>query len=130
VALILYYLLWGKYFFKNSPKPLENWDSSVKNGHIKKVTDLDIQTSAIELIGANVSCNYITTPVDKTKSLGIDFPYLVFQVKNLKKFFTFEITVLDDKNIKRKFKACNFKVYFNLKIVKYKNQAQYLLSPT
>jgi hypothetical protein len=89
---------------------LENWDSSVKNGHVKKVVDCDIKSSAIEIIGANVSCNYITTPLDKNKSLGIDMQYLVFQVKNLKKFFTFEIIILDDKNQKKVFKACNFKV--------------------
>jgi hypothetical protein len=93
---------------------LENWDSSVKNGHIKKVTDCDIQSSAIELIGANVSTNYITTPLEKNKSLAIEMQYLVFQVKNLKKFFTFEIIVLDDKNQQKKFKACNFKVFNSL----------------
>ena len=44
-------------------------------------------------------------------------PYLVLLIKNvigllyqLRKFFTFEVTIIDDKNIKRKFKACNFKV--------------------
>jgi hypothetical protein len=102
---------------------MENWDSSVKNGHIKKVTDPDIQSSAIEIIGANVSTNYITTPLDKNKTLAEEMQYLVFQVKNLKKFFTFEITVLDDKNQKKKFKACNFKVkYEPLPIVEYKDK--------
>lgn len=31
-------------------------------------------------------------------------------VKNLKKYFTFEIQVLDDKNVRRRFRASNFQV--------------------
>ena len=35
-------------------------------------------------------------------------PYLTLIIKNLKKFFQFEITALDDQKIKRRFKASNF----------------------
>ena len=35
-------------------KPLENWDFSVRNGHIKRLIDPDIQSPCIEIIGANV----------------------------------------------------------------------------
>jgi hypothetical protein len=31
-------------------------------------------------------------------------------VKNLKKYFTFEVHVLDDKNVRRRFRASNFQV--------------------
>ena len=40
-------------------KPLQNWDFSVKNGHIKRLLDPDIQSPSIEIIGANVDVNYI-----------------------------------------------------------------------
>lgn len=31
-------------------------------------------------------------------------------IKNLKKYFTFEVQVLDDKNMKRRFRASNYQV--------------------
>jgi hypothetical protein len=31
-------------------------------------------------------------------------------IKNLKKYFSFEVTVLDDKGIKRRFRASNYQV--------------------
>ena len=43
-------------------KPLLGWETSVKNGNIKRVTDGYIQSSAIEIIGVNVSNNYICYP--------------------------------------------------------------------
>lgn len=30
------------------------------------------------------------------------------QVKNLKRYFTFEVTILDDKNVRRRFRASNY----------------------
>merc|ERR1711992_190122 len=35
-------------------------------------------------------------------------PYLVMIVKNMKKYFTFEVQVLDDKNVRRRFRASNY----------------------
>merc|ERR1719484_413711 len=55
-------------------------------------------------MGTNVSTNYITCPVDPNKTLGIKLPFLVMILKNLKKYFTFEVMVLDDKNIRRRFR--------------------------
>merc|ERR1719337_606775 len=49
-------------------------------------------------MGTNVSTNYITCPADANKTLGIKLPFLVMILKNLKKYFTFEVMVLDDKN--------------------------------
>ncbi|RCN26240.1 hypothetical protein ANCCAN_28034 [Ancylostoma caninum] len=65
----------------------------VKNGHIKRVTDDEIQSLIIEIIGANVSTSYISCPHDPKKTLGIKLPYFVMVVKNLKKYFTFEVQV-------------------------------------
>ena len=78
-------------------KPLDNWDFSVRNGHIKRLIDPDIQSPCIEIIGANVDLNYIFTPADPKKSLGIS------------------VTIIDDKKIERTFKATNFQTLTRVK---------------
>jgi len=82
--------------------------AQVRNGHIKRITDPDIQSSVLEIMGTNVSTNYITAPADPQKTLGIKLPFLVMIIKNLKKYFTFEVQVLDDKNVRRRFRASNY----------------------
>ncbi|KAL4629855.1 cilia- and flagella-associated protein 20 isoform X2 [Arapaima gigas] len=116
-------------------KPLEIWDKKVRNGHIKRITDNDIQSLVLEVEGTNVrysyeyykhfklsrdlqgfltvtnvfnSTTYITCPADPKKTLGIKLPFLVMIIKNLKKYFTFEVQVLDDKNVRRRFRASNY----------------------
>ncbi|TPX74221.1 hypothetical protein CcCBS67573_g04511 [Chytriomyces confervae] len=89
-------------------KPLQIWDKKVRNGHIKRITDNDIQSSVLEIIGTNVSTNYITCPSQQNRTLGIKLPFLVMIIKNLKKYFTFEVQVLDDKNVRRRFRASNY----------------------
>eukprot|EP01002_Notosolenus_urceolatus_P016275 NODE_994_length_1628_cov_234.988600_g820_i0.p1 GENE.NODE_994_length_1628_cov_234.988600_g820_i0~~NODE_994_length_1628_cov_234.988600_g820_i0.p1 ORF type:complete len:253 (+),score=76.96 NODE_994_length_1628_cov_234.988600_g820_i0:116-874(+) len=89
-------------------KPLQIWDKNVRNGHIKRITDQDIQSSVLEIIGSNVSTCYIACPADPNKTLGIKLPFLVMIIKNLKKYFTFEVQVLDDKNVRRRFRASNY----------------------
>jgi hypothetical protein len=111
-------------------KPLQIWDNTVRNGHIKRITDQDIQSSVLEIMGTlpfdvcrdvwdksdlehwfagtNVSTNFISCPADPKKTLGIKLPFLVMIIKNLKKYFTFEVQVLDDKNVRRRFRASNY----------------------
>lgn len=83
---------------------------SVRNGHIKRITDSEIQSSVLEIAGSNVSTTFITCPSDPKKTLGIKLPFLVMIIKNMKKYFTFEVTVLDDKNVHRRFRASNYQV--------------------
>ena len=64
-------------------KPLQIWDKQVRNGHIKRITDQDIQSSVLEIMGTNVSTNFITCPADKNKTLGIKLPFLVMIIKNV-----------------------------------------------
>lgn len=75
-------------------KPLQIWDKKVRNGHIKRITDNDIQSLVLEILGSNVSTTYITCPADPRKTLGIKLPFLVMIIKNLKKYFTFEVQVI------------------------------------
>ncbi|EGR27443.1 transcription factor iib, putative [Ichthyophthirius multifiliis] len=106
-------------------KPLQIWDKSIRNGHIKRITDQDILSSVLEIMGTNVSTNFITAPADPKETLGIKLPFLVMIIKNvknynkqniklityliqLKKYFTFEVQVLDDKNVRRRFRASNY----------------------
>jgi Protein of unknown function (DUF667) len=70
-------------FFLRS-KPLQIWDKNVRNGHIKRITDPDIQSSVLEIMGTNVSTNYITCPVDPKKTLAIKLPFLVMIIKNVR----------------------------------------------
>merc|ERR1712214_262264 len=94
--------------FSLGSKPLQIWEQHIRNGHIKRITDPDISSSVIELMGANVSTTYISAPADPKQTLGIKLPYLVMIVKNMKKYFTFEVQVLDDKNVRRRFRASNY----------------------
>merc|ERR1712110_831624 len=95
---------------------------------IKRITDNDIQSLVLEIEGTNVSTTYVTCPAgnghklikqlvnllindhlsDPKKTLGIKLPFLVMIIKNLKKYFTFEVQVLDDKNVRRRFRASNY----------------------
>ncbi|XP_073117167.1 uncharacterized protein [Elaeis guineensis] len=92
-------------------KPLQIWDKEIANGQIKRPQDDDIQSNVLEIVGSNVQSTYITCPADPAATLGIKLPFLVMIVKNLKKYFTFEIQVLDDKNVRRRFRASNFQVF-------------------
>lgn len=91
--------------FSVGNKPLNIWAQHVRNGHIKRITDFDINSAVIHIQGDNVSTTYITCPADPKQTLGIKLPYLVMIIKNLKKYFSFEVQVLDDRNIKRRFRA-------------------------
>lgn len=57
----------------------------------------------MEIVGTNVSTTYITCPADPKKTLGIKLPFLVMIIKNLKKYFTFEVQVrIESIDLKRR----------------------------
>jgi len=89
-------------------KPLQTWQSEVKNGHLKRITDEDIHSLVLELMSANVSTSFISCPISPKDTLGIKLPFLVLIVKNMKKYFSFEVQILDDKNERRRFRASNY----------------------
>jgi hypothetical protein len=84
--------------------------STVEDGHIKRLSDEDIQSNVLEIMGSNISTTFITCPADPAATLGIKLPFLVMIVKNMKKYFSFEVQILDDKNVRRRFRASNFQV--------------------
>lgn len=55
----------------------------VHNGHIKRLTDQDIQSSVLEIMGTNVTNAYITCPQEAKETLGIKLPFLVMIIKNV-----------------------------------------------
>lgn len=66
----------------------------MKNGHIRRVLDEDVKSLVLEIAGTNVATTYVTCPIKPRASLGIRLPFLVLIVKNMKKYFTFEIQIL------------------------------------
>uniref|UniRef100_A0A8C4PXT0 Cilia and flagella associated protein 20 n=1 Tax=Eptatretus burgeri TaxID=7764 RepID=A0A8C4PXT0_EPTBU len=85
-------------------KPLQIWDKKAS----RSSGDNDIHSQVLEIEASNVCTTYITCPADPRKTLGIKLPFLVMIIKNLKKYFTFEVQVLDDKNVRRRFRASNY----------------------
>ncbi|XP_052755886.1 cilia- and flagella-associated protein 20-like [Galleria mellonella] len=94
-------------FYSCGSNPLAIWDMEVKNGHIKRITDNEVNSIVLEIVSTNVATTYITCP-NRNQVLGIKLPFLVMIVKNLKRYFSFEITILDDKNMRRRFRISNF----------------------
>lgn len=88
-------------------QPLQLFEAKVKNGVIKRITDEEIKSLVLEIKSSNVSTTYITCP-KVNKSLGIKLNYFVMVVKNLDRYFTFEIEILDDTQTKRRFRASNY----------------------
>ncbi|XP_058832058.1 cilia- and flagella-associated protein 20-like [Topomyia yanbarensis] len=95
-------------FSSSGSKPLAIWDIKTKNGHAKRVTDEELKLMSFELMGSNVATTYMVAPKCPCPSLGIKLPFLVLLVKNLKKFFSFEIQILDDRKLLRRFRASNY----------------------
>ena len=89
-------------------KPLQIWRKNINNGYVKRITDFEMQSSVIEICGANLSTCFLSCPSNPKQTLGVKMPFLVLLIKYLKKYFTFEVQVIDDKNVKRRFRASNY----------------------
>ncbi|KPJ03311.1 UPF0468 protein C16orf80-like [Papilio xuthus] len=94
-------------FFSVGSKPLDIWETHIKDGYITKFLDQDIKSMVYEIRGTNVSTTYIKCPKGN-QVLGINLPYMVMIVKNLKKYFTFEVIILDNTGARRRFRVSNF----------------------
>lgn len=94
-------------FFSCGSKPLGIWETHTQDGYITRFLDQDIKSMVLEIGGTNVSTTYMICPKGKTV-LGITMPFLVMIVKNLKKYFSFEVTILDETGTRRRFRVSNF----------------------
>ncbi|XP_059620329.1 cilia- and flagella-associated protein 20-like [Phlebotomus argentipes] len=96
-------------FYSGGSKPLNDWRASaLQTGHGKIITDQQIRGFVLELISTNVSTAFIETPKHPEESLNIDWPFVTLQLKNLKRFFAFEIQILDDQGIRRRLNFANY----------------------
>lgn len=95
-------------FYSIGSKPLLIWDSKVSHGNIKRITDEDAKSLALDIRGVNVETCYITAPTAPCTNLGIKLPFLTIIVKNLNKPFSFEIQILDDRQQLRRFRCSNY----------------------
>ncbi|KAF8766947.1 cilia- and flagella-associated protein 20-like [Argiope bruennichi] len=86
--------------------PLKLWGVHGK-GCIKRITDKDVQTLAIEITAAQFCTTCISLPRDKKNVIGIRLPYLTLNIKYLKLPFCFEFEVLDSRMTKRRFRLSN-----------------------
>ena len=78
------------------------------SGHVKRVSDSDISSSVIEIDSEKLAETHISCPMNASDNLGITLPYIILVVKNMKKYFSFEIQIQDDKNITRRFRSSNY----------------------
>ncbi|CAA9988756.1 transcription factor IIb, putative [Plasmodium knowlesi strain H] len=95
-------------------KPLDLWKTKTKKGCVRKVLDDTIKLSAIEIMSENTSDSYIYTSPEKFSSLGISLPFIVLIVKNMNKYFSFRISIMDDKKCRRTFRISNFQTVTRL----------------
>ncbi|KAJ9053438.1 hypothetical protein DSO57_1024184 [Entomophthora muscae] len=103
-------------FFSEGSHPLQLW--SVQNdkkegSSIALIKDNTLGATVLEITSRNLAKTFISCP-QQHQSLGIKLPHIVFIVKNLKKFCSFEITLLDDRDILRRFRASNFQSKTNI----------------
>lgn len=89
-------------------KPLAIWKCQVCNGHTKRLTDFDVNRLVFEMLSENSTITFITTPIACRASLAIKLPIVTLVVKNLQKYFSFEIQIRDDQNQLRRLHSSNF----------------------
>jgi len=56
---------------------------TVEDGQVQRITDPDLESSAIELIGQNISTSYITCPFRPDQTLAVNLPVIVLIIKSL-----------------------------------------------
>ena len=82
--------------------------SAAKDGAVERITDEELDSTVLEVKGANITTTFISCPQDPAKTLGIKLPWLVLLVKNLDEQFSLEVEILDEKKEKRRFRASTF----------------------
>lgn len=94
--------------YSENKNPLELWDKQVREGQVKRIVDEDTNSKVLEVLGKNVGSTYLTCPKDARDTLGIRLSHLVLILKNVKKYVSVEVQIVDDKHTRRRFKAANY----------------------
>lgn len=81
---------------------------SERDGRVARVLDDALRSSVIELDGANCATTSATCPADPRAELGVRLPVLSLLLKPLGRFLSFEVTLLDDRGVRRRLRASNF----------------------
>lgn len=92
-------------FHSINRQPLLQWDKKIRNGRIKRIRDEDLYSLILEIFGPKSATTYITCPSDPKETLNITHSVFNMTVKSLNKIFAFDVQILDDKNVKRRFRA-------------------------
>lgn len=95
-------------FNSHGANPLSTWKPKICDGHCKRLTDSDINSLVLELLSTNSTTTFICSPNESHQSLAIKLPFINFIVKNVQKYFGFEIQIKDDQNQLRRYQASNF----------------------
>lgn len=92
-------------FHSINKQPLLLWEKKIRNGRIKRIRDEDLYSVVLEILGPKSVTTYVTCPHDPKETLKITQSVFNLTVKNLDKVFSFDVQILDDRNVKRRFRA-------------------------
>lgn len=84
------------------------WNVQEGPGRIRGLLTADKQAGMVEIQSGEVSKTYISCPEDSETSLNVALPCLTLIVKNIGGRFLLEVTIVDDKHVRRRFRASNF----------------------
>ncbi|KAI8089537.1 Cilia/flagella-associated protein 20/WDR90/C3orf67 [Halteromyces radiatus] len=113
--------LWTIHTDESSQDKDDSNDNNQQVSKVERVQDTMISSNVIELVCNNhaIANTYITCPpLGKGRhrtTLGIKLPYLVFIVKNLDQYVSFEVQVVDDKQQTRRFRCSNYQLETRVK---------------
>lgn len=77
-------------------------------GLIETVHDDILHSPVLSLHSDNLATTSITCPADPVSTLSIKLPVVTFVLRNLQQFVSLEVQILDDKRVRRRFRASNF----------------------
>lgn len=85
--------------------PLKIWEKRVREGQIKRVLADDVKGLILSMSSGMPGKHYIQCPQIAKQALGIHYPFFHMLVKPTPNYvFSFDVQVLDDKDVKRRFR--------------------------
>ncbi|KAJ2957660.1 hypothetical protein NQZ79_g6666 [Umbelopsis isabellina] len=100
--------LWSEHLPDTVSTSKQASEDESAQAHITRVADEQISSTTLEIMSPNLANTYISCPHRPDRTLGIKLPYLVLLLKNMNRYFSFEVEIMDDKAVKRRFRASNF----------------------